>query len=497
MTTIPAHWVTALGRGIAGIAAFTVLAIPLQGQTHVELPDTPAAERFSEFLSVVNSGDYHTVRSYVERNLVREFIDGAVDARVDALMRIHTASRTLTVVQVRSSSRDRIITEVRNQLTDSYEALGVSVERRRPHRVTMWYRGPSYITDRPSGAPRRTESEILDTMHTFLDRIADAEAFSGTVLIGNGERVVLRRAVGLAHRDPDIATSLDTRFNIGSVGKLFTSVAIAQLAERGLLTYQDLIGRYLGPGWVSPDVASEIRIEHLLTHRSGLGDFLESAAMTRATAPPRSLDDYQPIIRAERPQFRPGTQFQYSNSGFILLGAIVERLSGQSFADYFHEHVFAPAQMVGLSNPPQDRAALRAPTFATGYTSHYSAGGKAWNDNTRRMATTAASPAGGQYASVEDLWRFALALKSGTVVADSTWQSLTAPVRGSGGPPRGYGFEIRDLRKERRVGHGGSHEGVGAVLDMYLNSGYTLVVLSNSDRSAFAVRQRFDQLMLR
>jgi CubicO group peptidase (beta-lactamase class C family) len=478
------------------IAIVVVYATPLRCQTTGILPDTPPGRRLAELITIVNSGNYDSIRAYAESDFSEEFIAGVVDARVDALMRIHAQSQELTVVRVLSSSRDRVIAEVHNRLAEMNQALGVSAERRRPYRITRWYRGPAYPYSEPEGAPQLAASEIVAAIDSFLDRLDAADVFSGTVLVGKGDSILLHRAVGLAHRDPDVANGPDTRFNIASVGKLFTTVAIAQLAEQGLLTYRDAIDRYLDPDWVSPDVASEIRIEHLLTHRSGLGDFLESEAMLHATAPPRSLDDYKPIIRAERPQFKPGTGFQYSNSGFILLGAIVERVSGQTFAGYLEEHVFAPAGMVGSSNPPRDRAALPAPAFATGYVSHYSASGTAWSDNTRRLANTAASPAGGQFASAEDLWRFVTALRTGALVRDSTWQSLAAPAPVGSGPPTGYGFEIRNRGQERRVGHGGSHEGIGAVLDIYLRSDYTLVVLSNSDRSAFIVREKFAALVM-
>ncbi|UCG89037.1 MAG: beta-lactamase family protein [Gemmatimonadota bacterium] len=479
------------------IAIMAVLATPLRCQTTGTLPDTPPGRRLAEFITIVNSGDYDSIRAYAEGSFSEGLIAGTLDARVDALMRIHAQSQQLTVVRVLSTSRERVIAEVSNQLAEMNQALGVSVERRRPHRITMWYRGPAYLYGEPEGAPQLAESEILAAVDSFLDRLSAADVFSGAVLIGKGDSILLQRAVGLARRAPAVANGPGTRFNIASVGKLFTTVAIAQLAEQGLLTYGDAIDRYLGPEWVSPDAASEIRIEHLLTHRSGLGDFLESDVMLSATAPPRSLDDYQPIIRAERPQFRPGTRFQYSNSGFIVLGAIVERISGRSFADYFHQRVFEPAGMVAMSDPPRDGTALPAPAFATGYTSRFSASGRAWGDNTRRLANTAASPAGGQFVSAEDLWRFAVALRSGALVSDSMWQSLAAPAQVSGGPPSGYGFEILDRGQERRVGHGGSHEGIGAVLDIYLQSHYTLVVLSNSDRSAFAVREKFASLMFR
>lgn len=482
---------------VSVVALVAALVTCSQGRTSSTVPDTPPGRRLTELITVLNSGSYDSVRAYAAANCSEEFIAGALDARVDALMRVHAASQELTVVRVLSASRDRVIAEVRNRLAEMSQALGVSVERRPPHRITMMFRGPAYLYEQLDRPPQRTARDVVAAMDSLLDRLAAAGVFSGTVLIGQGDSILLRRAVGLAHRNPDVPNLFDTRFNIASVGKLFTTVAIAQLAEQRRLTYEDPVDRHLGPDWVASDVASEIRIEHLLTHRSGLGDFLESEQLLGAAAPPASLDDYRSIIRAERPEFTPGTSHRYSNSGFILLGAVVERITGRAFGEYVREHVFAPAGMVGPDTPPPGAVPLPAPAFATGYTSGYLAGGRSWTDNTERLATVAPSPAGGQYFSAEDLWRFAAALRAGTIVRDSTWRSLSAPapVRG-GGPPTGYGFEVADHGRERVVGHGGSHEGIGAALDLYLESGYTLVVLSNSDRSAFEIREKFASVLL-
>jgi len=478
-------------------ALVTTLALPLSGQTENTLPDTPAGRRLGELITVLNSGSYDSIRAYAAANLSEAFVAGALDQRVDALMRMHAESQELTLVRVVNASGDRVVAEVDNGLTGVPEVLGVSVERGRAPRITMWFRGPAYLYDPPAGVRQHDTGEIIEAMDVLLDRLGDAGVFSGVVLIGQGDSVLLRRAVGMASRSPDLPNAPETRFNIASVGKLFTTVAIAQLAEEGLLSFTDPIGRYLGPDWVAPNVASEVRIEHLLTHQSGFGDFLESEAMLRASAPPRSLEDYKPVIHDERPQFRPGARYQYSNSGFILLGAIVERVTGRTFDEYLGERVFGPAGIVGHGDPPGTPMAPPAPTFATGYTSHYSADGRFWTANTERISKTSPSPAGGQYASVDDLWHFAEALQGGLLVRDSTWQALITPLPVRGRPPTGYGFEVTDRGSERVVGHGGSHEGIGAVLDIYLPDGYTLVVLSNSDRSAFALRQAFASLMFR
>ena len=482
---------------LGALAVAALVSTPAWAQAGDGLPDTPPGRRLAELIAVLNPGDYSSIRSYAESTLSAEFVAGALDDRVDALMRIHAASDRLTVVRVLSASGERVIAEVVNQLAEMSQALGVSVERRAPHRITMWFQAPAGGPRTPGLPAPPPANEVVEVMGSFLIRLAAAGVFSGTMLIARGDSILVLRAFGLAHRSPDVDNRTDTRFDIGSIGKLFTTVAIAQLAEQGLLALQDPVARHLGPDWMSPELASEIRVEHLLTHRSGLGDYLESDAMLRATAPARALDDYRPVILAERPQFRPGSRFSYSNSGFLVLGAIVEHASGRSFDEYIRDRVFAPAGVVGSGEALNNPTAPPAPAYATGYTSRFSASGTSWRDNTARMANVAPSPAGGQFASAEDLWRFSRALMTGALVGDSMWRMLSSPAPVRGGPPSGYGFEVESLGDERVVGHGGSHEGIGAALDMYLRSGYTLVVLSNSDRSAFSVRAKFRSVLLR
>jgi CubicO group peptidase (beta-lactamase class C family) len=483
-------------RPLALTIVLTLILLMLaQCQNGRTPPASPAYIRLTELISAINSGSYDSLHEYASSSFSEELIAGQLDERVDSLMRIHTRSEKLTLIRALSSSKYQVIAEVYNYLAEMNTVLGVSVEHEQPNRITMWYQGPAYAYEQWEPGPGLTQSQVIEAMESMLVRLGSRDAFSGVVLIGRDDSILWQRAFGLAHRDPDVLNDIETRFNIASVGKLFTTVSIAQLAEQGLLSYDDPVANYLGSDWLAPDVASEITIEHLLTHRSGLGDFLESEELIVVAAPPTGLDVYQPIIREDRPRFTPGSQFQYSNSGFILLGVIVEQVTGQMFSDYVEMNVHLPASILGPTDPPRDIQYLPAPQFATGYISTFSSSGHSWTNNTDIFYSVFPGPAGGQFCTAEELWHFAGAIRTATLVDEQTWQLLSAPFPDGG--PVSYGFEVIDYGAERIVGHGGSHQGISAVLDVYLHADYTLVVVANSDRSAFLVREKFANLVLR
>src|SRR5262245_46542713 len=183
--------------------------------------------------------------------------------------------------------------------------------------------------------PRRKDWRALAA---WLRQRARAGKFSGAVLVAGDGTPVVKLAGGLADRTRKLANAVDTRFNIGSVGKMFTAVAIAQLVEAGKLSFEDPIGKYLSG--FPPEVAGKVTIGQLLTHTSGLGDVF---MRWHPTAPSQlDVSDLMTRIVREPLQFEPGSRFAYSNSGFVMLGAVVEAVTGQDYYEYVRTHVFRP-----------------------------------------------------------------------------------------------------------------------------------------------------------
>jgi D-alanyl-D-alanine carboxypeptidase len=254
-----------------------------------------------------------------------------------------------------------------------------------------------------------------------IAKFAESKAFSGVVLLAKDGRPFLHRAFG-----PN--TTLDTKFNLASVNKLWTMAAIAQLAGEGKLAYDDKVGKHL-PRYPNRDVREKVTIEQLLTHRSGLGEFLTAEYMKTQ---PVKLRDLLPFFAHDTLEFEPGTTRGYSNAGFVVLGLIIEKVTGRDYFDYIGDTILKPLGMTSTS-------------FA----------GTPHNEFIPRHG----SPAGGAWTTAADMLKFA------------EWLRRREPPRGI---PRDG-----DL-----MGHSGGIEGVSADVYMYPKLGYTVIVLSHQDAPA-------------
>ncbi len=261
--------------------------------------------------------------------------------------------------------------------------------------------------------------------------------------------------------------------------------AVVQLAEQGKLAFSDPVSRYV-PAYPR-EIAEKVTIHHLLTHTSGLGHywnkhFWDERFLTERVKL-RTPDDYFPLFRDEPLSFEPGERFQYSNAGFIMLGAIVERVSEQEYWTYEREHIFEPA---GMNNTDAYEVDCPPPNQAIGYT-HLNRSGEC-ETGPRRPNLDAVfvkgNPAGYAFSTVEDLFKFGLSVRSHRFLSPTlTTLVLTGKVEWPDNPGvrYAYGWQERLVNGQRIVGHGGVGLGVNAHFDLYLDSGYTVVILSNYD----------------
>lgn len=313
---------------------------------------------------------------------------------------------------------------------------------------------------------------------------AAAQRFSGAVLVAKDGRPVVKQAAGFADLDQREPNTVATRFNVASVGKTFTAVAIALLVEQHKLAFDDPVAKYV-PGF-GPAISEKVTIAQLLTHTSGLGDVFTGSDPT-AKAP---LDVSQAMTRIlkEPLQSAPGSQFAYSNSGYVVLGAIIEAVTGASYYDYVRQHVFKPADMThtGWYNQGQTKGLAHA----------YLPDRRSGPVSLRDIGSTGppGNPSGGAYSTVGDLTRFARALlRHRLVSAAMTETILSAKVKTrspDGSPEWGYGFEVDQRNGVRTVGHSGGAPGIETQFWIYPRSGYTVVILSNLDRAATPVYMR-------
>jgi D-alanyl-D-alanine carboxypeptidase len=328
--------------------------------------------------------------------------------------------------------------------------------------------------------PRLTAGEAKDIagVKAALRRMATTGQFSGSVLIAKKGTVLFSRAYGLADRERRIPNTLDTRFRIGSMNKMFTAVAILQLVEAGKIELSAPLGGYL-TDYPNKDVASKVTIRQLLTHTGGTGDIFGPLFEAHRNEL-RTHFDYIELYGSRGLEFEPGSRWAYSNYGMVLLGAVIEEVTGKSYYDYVQEHIYEPAGMTRTGSLPEDQA---VPDRSIGYMRP--PGTTRWVRNTNTLPYRGTS-AGGGYSTVTDLARFADALMSHKLLRpDSTEQLITGKVEALGREKYAYGFEDRrDMDGHGSVGHGGGAPGINGDLRMYPKSGYVVAALANIDPPA-------------
>jgi CubicO group peptidase (beta-lactamase class C family) len=333
-----------------------------------------------------------------------------------------------------------------------------------------------------AGAEPVKESAIGAAAKAFVDgRVA--KGFSGAVIVAKDGMPVFAAASGEADRTTHRANTLDTPINLGSMNKMFTALVIARLVEQGKLGWDDKVGKHL-PDWPQAQVRDQVTIAQLLSHTSGLKAYWGEEHDRRA-AELDTAKEYGELCDDQAPAFAPGARFEYSNCGFVVLGLIAERVAKKDYYELVRELVYRPAGM--LNTDHYDRGDDRSQR-AIGYLGD----GK---DNMPFLAKRGA-PAGGGYASANDLLRFATALRTGRIVKPATLALMTAKHADMGGAGYGYGFGVipGPNGAEGFFGHNGGAPGVNADMAMF-PSGWTVIVLSNVDRGAGSVAQQLQRLV--
>lgn len=340
-------------------------------------------------------------------------------------------------------------------------------------------------TDSPQtdSAPAISDAELTRQVNAYVGQLFAEEKFSGAILIAKAGKPIYQRAFGLASIAHQVPNRIDTKFNLGSMNKMFTAVAIAQLVEQDKLRFEDAIIDHL-PDYPNQTVAEQVTIHHLLTNTSGLADYFNDQFTAASRARFRTVQDFFPLFVDEPLQFEPGSEWRYSNSNFIVLGAIVEAVSGQDYFDYVREHIYQPAGMVHTDAFALDQ---ETPNLATGYTR--APGETEWRNNLFEHVIKG-GPAGGGYSTVSDLLNFAQALTNNELLGAAMTTAVTAPkvqADGAFDAHYGYGFMHETLNGQSRFGHSGGFPGINSELNIYPGLGYVVAIMANYDPPAAAL----------
>lgn len=287
-----------------------------------ELPAGPVGERVRQLLDTVNSGDPDRVRTLVGEAFTPEFRDFApMDEHLAVFGQVHRGSggrlsfHGMRVYEDGGTPGEHVAI-LRNGLSETWQAFSLRLEDGPPHRIAELSFSPARPPhDAPAPAPIADDAALARELERFIDRLAEAGTFSGSVLVARGDQVLFQAARGEANRRYGVPNRVDTRFNLGSMNKMFTSLAIAKLVEQGKLSYSDPLSKWVGEDWLPKEITDKVRLEHLLTHTSGLGSYFNDTFFRSSRALYRELDDYKPLVAGETLAFEPGTDERYSNTG--------------------------------------------------------------------------------------------------------------------------------------------------------------------------------------
>ena len=448
------------------VVAFLFIAPGCPAQT--QFPNTPAGNQAKAWLDAFNAGDADKYKAFLRSSFPTRL------QRADPDLGLREITGGFELKKVDESAPTKLVALVQERLSDQFARMTVEVDAAAPHMMT---RLSLNLSPRPAdfALPHLNESELISALRKKLDEDVAAGRFSGAALVARNGKTVFAQAYGLADREKKTANTLKTRFRSGSMNKMFTAVSTLQLVQSGKLDLKAPFGNYL-TDYPNKDVASKVTIEQLLSHTGGTGDIF-GPEFEKHRLELKTLRDYVNLYGQRALEFEPGSRWQYSNYGFLLLGVLIEKVSGQSYYDYVRDHIYKPAGMTGTASEQEEQ------TVAERSVGYMKAGATDWRPNTDTLPYRGTS-AGGGYSTVEDLLRFATALQTHKLLNAQYTEILTTGKVDTGRGKYAYGFQDSVINGVRCFGHGGGAPGMNGMLQICPDAGYVIAVLANMDPPA-------------
>lgn len=461
-----------------------------------ELPATPVGKTARAFFDALHGGDGSNapklsdfIRSNYAENALKE---NAPAELLKYFLRLYRQSGGIQVMEVSRDSNERfLVLDVKSRRGNHWARMFFVLSREQPDKLAeigiFGVRDPNLVKADAWSETKLGERAALAEVERHIRTLVSEDRFSGTVLIARGDRIIFQKAYGLAEKGFKVPNKIDTKFNLGSMNKMFTAVAIAQLVEAGKLSFDDTLAKVL-PEYPNRLAAEKITIHQLLTHTSGLGDFFDNPEFRPYRQKYQNPADYFPLFAAKPLRFEPGARFGYSNAGFVVLGAVVEKVSGKNYFEYIRENIYQPA---GMTDSDSYELTETVANLAVGY-------GRFEDDpmgiDARRSNIAflpwKGSPAGGGYASAPDLLKFVQALRKNKLIGAKMKETLLetkTQMRGSYRPGGyGYGFITEEFSGQKVFGHGGggANSGINSHLKIFADGSYAVIVMSNYDSPA-------------
>ncbi len=447
-------------------AVFSISAAFAQDFAEPELPDTPAVMQFKKFLTVIESGDHE---KYIKENFTDEFLNTfPMSDHLDFFRQVSMMHGGFKVHTIIESSENKLVVVAQSN-RGRWREIEFVTEASPPYKVAGMGMEMAIPPDElKKSVKSMTEKEILEFVENKLNKMLEADEFSGAVLIAKNGKPLFKKAYGMASKRFSVLNNVDTKFNIGSINKSFTQMAIAQLLEKNKIEIDETIGKYLAD--FPEEIAEKVTIKHLLTMKSGMSSYWNDEWQTK-WATIKTVDELIEIIKKIPLDFEPGTSRRYSNSGYVVLGAIIEKVTGQSYYDYVRENIYKPAGMENTDSYELDQI---VPNLAIGYMQNQAENpyNSSKFQNNLLAHSVKGSPAGGGYSTLDDLLKYAEALQKNQLAGTKYTNLVLGLFQNTESPdkrPRGFGIA------------GGAPVGINAMVKTDFKSGYTVIVLSNYD----------------
>lgn len=318
-------------------------------------------------------------------------------------------------------------------------------------------------------------AQNVDRLSQVADTLARDSQFSGTVLVAKGDRVLLSRGYGDANVEWHVRNRPDTRFRLGSVTKQFTAAAVLLLQDQGKLKLTDAIGQYLPE---LPAAWHPVTVQQLLTHTSGIHSFTQVPEYANLAHFARTPAEILAVVQTLPLDFEPGSRFDYSNSNYVLLGMLIEKQSGKSYAEFIQKQIFVP---LGMKDSGYDSNTAIVPNRAAGY--HNTGRGLS---NAGYIDMSVPYAAGALYSTSGDLLRWQRALYEGRLLSPEALRAMTTPVRNG----YAFGLMVRDAPDGKEVGHGGNINGFSTLVGYRPNERISVILLSNIEATDLSSMER-------
>jgi D-alanyl-D-alanine carboxypeptidase len=412
----------------------------------LQFPETPAGKIAAAYFKAFNAGE-EAMKDFLEKFSAESFSQRMpIEVRLDRYRQMRGQLDSLTLQKV-IESRPNLVSVVAQAQGGRLLRLDFEFEDAEPFGLLGIRAQPTggQGDEGPKPDPKKGDAELFAAARDYARNGVESGDFSGVILIARNGEPVFEEAFGYADRDKASPNRVDTKFNIGSINKSFTGLAIRKLAAEKKLSLDDTIGKFL-PDYPNKDAAARVTVRHLLEMSSGIGDIFGDRYDAADKEKILTLADYLPLF-ADRPlEFEPGKGNRYSNGGYIVLGLIIEKATGHDYYTYIRDNIFKPAGMTDSDWIPK---AVEAPNRALGYVRD----GASWKTNYDTLPGKGSS-AGGGYSTARDLLKYTIALEK-----------------------KLYGPAGEDLRGG--MGIAGGAPGINAALEWMPERGLTIVVMTN------------------